>query len=128
MAETSAAAAVAAPAEAAPTSTQATAQQTGVTRRDYVPDAKRKGGPLQTPELAKARALYADEDIRGARAEARRISKDAAAPVEARWEADDLLDRTDIDAGPLAAGVAMLIAIALMLMYYAALSGVGLSE
>ncbi len=112
------------PAPAKPKTTQDSVQQTGVTRRDYIPDAARMGGPLATEQLAAARTFLAGGNTRGARSEAKRVLKDAAAPTNAKWEAEDLLDRTSIDAGPLAAGVAMLIAIALMLMYYATLSGV----
>jgi len=86
-------------------------------RRDYVPDAMRVAGALETPELARARALYADGDYAGARAEARRVLKSKDAPAEARMEAGDLLDRTDIDHGPIATAVAFLILFALMVMF-----------
>ena len=88
-------------------------------RRDYIPDAKRLSGTLATPELEPARALFTEGDYAGVRAEAKRIlaSKDISA--EARMEAGDLLDRTDIDHGPIATAVAFLILVALMLMFVA---------
>lgn len=88
-------------------------------RRDYIPDAKRVGDGAQAPELARARELFADGDYALARAEAKRVIKDAAATPAAKMEAGDLLDRTEIDHGPIAAAVAFVILFALMLMYLA---------
>lgn len=88
-------------------------------KRDYIPDAKRVGDGAQAPELAKARELFAEGDFAGARAEARRILRSKDAPPQARMEAGDLIDRTDIDHGPVAAAVAFVILFALMLMYLA---------
>ncbi|HUJ29302.1 MAG TPA: hypothetical protein VLW85_24955 [Myxococcales bacterium] len=92
---------------------------TGPARREYVPDAKRVGDAAQAPELAKARELFANGDYALARAEARRVVKDAQSTPAARMEAGDLLDRTEIDHGPIAAAVAFVILFALMLMYLA---------
>jgi hypothetical protein len=88
-------------------------------RREYIPDAKRVGDGAQAPELAKARELFADGDYAGARAEAKRVARDSQANAAARMEAGDLLDRTAIDHGPIAAAVAFVILFALMLMYLA---------
>jgi hypothetical protein len=88
-------------------------------RRDYIPDAKRVGDGAQAPELAKARELFDQGDFAGARAEAKRVQGSKDAPAQARMEAGDLLDRTDIDHGPIAAAVAFVILFALMLMYLA---------
>jgi hypothetical protein len=88
-------------------------------RRDYIPDAKRVGDGAQTPELAKARELFAAGDFSRARAEARRVLRGKDAPPQAKMEAGDLIDRTDIDHGPVAAAVAFVILFALMLMYLA---------
>ena len=87
-------------------------------RRDYIPDAKRVGDGAQAPELAKARALFADGDYTGARAEAKRVTKDAQASAAAKMEAGDLLDRTAVDHGPIATAVAFVILFALMLMFF----------
>ena len=92
---------------------------TSAPRREYIPDAKRVGGLLQTPELELARKLFAEGDYAGARAEAKRVLKHKDAPAEAKMEAGDLLDRTEIDHGPIAAAVAFLILFALMLMFVA---------
>ena len=91
---------------------------TAAAKRDYVPDAKRVGDAPQAPELAKARAFFDDGDYAGARAEAKRVLKDAASPPQARMEAGDILDRTDIDHGPIATAVAFVILLGLMLMYF----------
>ena len=87
-------------------------------RRPYIPDAKRVGDGMQAPELAKARASFAEGDYATARAEAKRVLKDQAASPQARMEAGDLIDRTDIDHGPIATAVAFVILLALMLMYF----------
>jgi hypothetical protein len=87
-------------------------------RRDYIPDAKRVGDGLQAPELEKARAAFAEGDFATARAEARRVLRDKASSPQARMEAGDLIDRTDIDHGPIATAVAFLILLGLMLMYF----------
>src|SRR6266852_1950469 len=88
-------------------------------RREYIADAKRVGDGAQAPELAKARELFDAGDFAGARAEARRILRSKDAPPEAKMEAGDLIDRTDIDHGPVAAAVAFVILFGLMLMYLA---------
>jgi hypothetical protein len=88
-------------------------------RRDYIADAKRVGDGAQAPELAKARELFIAGDFAGARAEAKRILRSKDAPPEAKMEAGDLIDRTDIDHGPVAAAVAFVILFGLMLMYLA---------
>jgi hypothetical protein len=88
-------------------------------RRDYVPDAKRMKDLVETPEMARARALYDEGDFAAARAEAKRVLRSADAPAEAKMEAGDLLDRTAIDQGPLAAAVGFLILLGLLLMYFA---------
>src|SRR2546428_13133346 len=69
-------------------------------KREYIPDAKRVGDGAQAPELSRARELFAEGDYAGARAEAKRVrgSKDASA--QAKMEAADLIDRTDVDHGP----------------------------
>ncbi len=87
-------------------------------RREYVPDAKRVGGGLQAPELEKARARFEEGDFASARAEAKRVLKDKAASPQAHMEAADLIDRTDIDHGPIATAVAFVIMLGLMLMYF----------
>jgi hypothetical protein len=86
-------------------------------RRDYIPDAKRVTGALATPDLARARELFEQGDYAGVRAEAKSVLKSKDASPEARMEAGDLLDRTDIDHGPIATAVAFLILVALMLMF-----------
>ena len=88
-------------------------------KREYVPDAKRVGDGAQAPELAKARELFASGDYHGARAEAKRVLKSKDASAQSRMEAGDLMDRTDIDHGPIAAAVAFVILLGLMLMYFA---------
>jgi hypothetical protein len=88
-------------------------------KRDYIPDAKRVGDGAQAPELAKARASFEEGDFATARAEARRILKDKAAGPQAKMEAADLIDRTDIDHGPIATAVAFVILLGLLLMYFA---------
>jgi len=88
-------------------------------RREYVPDAKRVGDGAQVPELAAAREAFLAGDYRTARAEARRVLKSKEASAQARMEAGDLIDRTDIDHGPIAAAVAFVILLGLMLMYFA---------
>jgi hypothetical protein len=88
-------------------------------KRDYVPDAKRVGDGAAAAELARARELFADGDYAGARSEARRVLRSKEAGAQARMEAGDLLDRTDIDHGPIAAAVAFVILLGLMLMYFA---------
>ncbi len=91
---------------------------TSPAKRDYVPDAKRVGDATQAPELARARALFDDGDYAAARAEARRALKDKNCSPQARMEAGDILDRTDIDHGPIATAVAFVILLGLMLMYF----------
>ena len=88
-------------------------------RREYIPDAKRQGEGLSAPEMEKARALFAEGDFQAARAEARRLIKDRKTPALAVMEAQDLIDRTDLDHGPLAAAVGFLILLGLMLMFFA---------
>ncbi len=85
--------------------------------------AKRKSSSLSTPQCARARELLDQGDIRGARAECKRIVKDAGAPGDAKSEAQDILDSTDIDAGPLAMAVAALITLGFLFMYLAVISG-----
>jgi hypothetical protein len=92
---------------------------TGVPRREYTPDAKRMKEPLLTPELERARALFEEGNFAGARAEAKRVLRSKEASRDARMEAGDLLDRTAIDQGPLAAAVGFLILLGLLLMYVA---------
>lgn len=87
-------------------------------KREYIPDAKRVGDGLQAPELAKARAAFQEGDYASARAEAKRVLKDAASSPQARMEAGDLLDRTDVDHGPIATAVAFVILLGLLLMYF----------
>ena len=88
-------------------------------KREYVPDAKRVGDGAQAPELAKARELFFSGDYHGARAEAKRVLKTRDASAQAKMEAGDLLDRTDVDHGPIAAAVAFVIMLGLMLMFFA---------
>src|SRR3954470_12908264 len=68
-------------------------------KREYIPDAKRVGDGLQAPELEKARAFFAEGQYAEARAEARRVLKDKTSSPQARMEAGDLIDRTDVDHG-----------------------------
>ena len=91
---------------------------TGPSKREYIPDAKRVGDGLQAKELEKARAFFEEGDYAGARGEARRVLKDKASSPQARMEAGDLLDRTDIDHGPIATAVAFVILLGLLLMYF----------
>lgn len=88
-------------------------------KREYVPDAARVGDGTQAPELARARELYAEGDYASARAEAKRVLRAKESSAQARAEAGDLLDRTDIDHGPIAAAVAFVILLGLMLMFFA---------
>jgi hypothetical protein len=88
-------------------------------RREYVPDAKRVKDLQETPEMAQARALFDEGDYAGARAEAKRVLKNAESSAFAKMEAGDMLDRTAIDQGPLAAAVGFLILLGLLLMYFA---------
>ncbi len=89
-------------------------------RRDYTPDAKRLKESLQTPEMARARALFDQGNYAGARSEAKRVRKGKDTPTAAKMEAGDLLDRTAIDQGPIATAVAFVIMLGLMLMFFAA--------
>jgi hypothetical protein len=88
-------------------------------KREYVPDAKRVGDGALAPELARARALFAEGDYAGARAEAKRVRANKDANAQAKMEAGDLIDRTEVDHGPIAAAVAFIILLGLMLMYFA---------
>jgi hypothetical protein len=88
-------------------------------KREYVPDAKRLKEGVATKELEQARVFFADGDFGAARREAKRILSAKDAPPEAKMEAADLLDRTDIDHGPIATAVAFVILLGLMLMYFA---------
>jgi hypothetical protein len=88
-------------------------------KREYIPDAKRVSELLQTPEMEQARTSFDDGDFAAARREAKRVLKSKESSAEARMEAGDLLDRTAIDQGPIAAAVAFLILFGLMLMYFA---------
>jgi hypothetical protein len=88
-------------------------------KREYVPDAKRVADGAQVPELAKAREAFAAGDYQSARTEAKRVLKSKEASAQARMEAGDLLDRTEVDHGPIAAAVAFVILLGLMLMYFA---------
>jgi hypothetical protein len=88
-------------------------------KRDYIPDAKRVGDGAQAPELARARELFVEGEYAAARAEAKRVAKNKDASAQARMEAGDLIDRTEIDHGPIAAAVAFVILLGLMLMLFA---------
>jgi hypothetical protein len=88
-------------------------------KREYVPDAKRVGDAMQAPELAAAREAFAAGDYHAARAAAKGVLKSKDAPAQARMEARDLIDRTDVDHGPIAAAVAFVILLGLMLMFFA---------
>ncbi len=92
---------------------------TEAAKRDYIPDAKRVGDGAQAPELAKARELFAAGDYQAARAEAKRLARRKDVSAQARMEAEDLIDRMEIDHGPVAAAVAFVIMLGLMLMYFA---------
>src|SRR5437868_12340479 len=89
------------------------------TKREYIPYAKRATELLQTKEMEQARVLFHEGDYGAARREAKRVLKTKDVSPEARMEAGDLLDRTAIDQGPIAAAVAFLILFGLMLMYFA---------
>jgi hypothetical protein len=89
------------------------------TKREYIPDAKRVTELLHTQEMEQARALFEEGDYAAARKEAKRVLKAKDVTPEARMEAGDLLDRTDIDHGPIATAVAFVILFGLMLMYLA---------
>ena len=69
--------------------------------------------------MEQARVLFDEGDYGAARREAKRVLKIKDVSAEARMEAGDLLDRTAIDQGPIAAAVAFLILFGLMLMYFA---------
>src|SRR5262249_16203574 len=88
-------------------------------KREYIPDAKRVGDAPQAPDLANARELFVSGDYHGARAEAKRVLKSKNASAQSRMEAGDLIDRTDIDHGPIATAVAFVILLGLMLMFFA---------
>jgi hypothetical protein len=88
-------------------------------RREYIPDAKRVSDSLQTKEMEQARAFFDEGDFHSARREAKRVATAAESSAEAKMEAGDLLDRTSVDQGPIAAAVAFLILFGLMLMYFA---------
>ena len=92
---------------------------TTAAKREYIPDASRVGDGLQATELDAARKAFAEGNYAVARAAARRVVKDKAATPQARMEAADLIDRTDIDHGPIATAVAFVILFGLMLMYLA---------
>jgi hypothetical protein len=94
---------------------------TSPSKRDYIPDAKRVGDGVQAPELEAARAAFMDGDYATARSQARKVVKSKTASAQAKMEAGDLLDRTDIDHGPIATAVAFFILLGLMLMYFATL-------
>jgi hypothetical protein len=104
-------------ANANPISPELFTGSTGVARRDYIPDAKRVSGTLETPECAQARAFFAEGEYARCRTEARRVVADKASPAEAKMEAGDLLDKTALDHGPIATAVAFLILLALILMF-----------
>ncbi|GAC1342547.1 MAG: hypothetical protein NVSMB23_15380 [Myxococcales bacterium] len=87
-------------------------------RREYIPDAKRVRESLQTEEMARARTLFDEGDYQAARREAKLLLKRKDAPALARSEAADLIDRTDLDHGPLATAVAFLILLGLLLMFF----------
>jgi len=89
------------------------------TKREYIPDAKRVTELLSTPEMEQARVFFDEGDFAGARREAKRVLRAKESSPDARMEAGDLLDRTAIDQGPIAAAVAFLILFGLMLMYFA---------
>ena len=63
--------------------------------------------------------MFDEGDFGAARREAKRVLRAKDSSPEARMEAGDLLDRTAIDHGPIAAAVAFLILFGLMLMYFA---------
>ena len=78
----------------------------------------RGGGRWFAKELEKARAFFVEGDYASARAEARLVLRDKTASAQARMEAGDLIDRTDIDHGPIATAVAFVILLGLLLMYF----------
>lgn len=88
-------------------------------KRDYVPDAKRLKEGLATKEMEAARVAFEAGDFATARREAKRVLGAQDSSPEATMEARDLLDRTDVDHGPIAAAVAFFILFGLMLMYFA---------
>ena len=88
-------------------------------KREYVADARRVGDGLQAPELTAARAHFVEGNFSLARAEARRVLKAKESSAAAKMEAGDLIDRTDIDQGPIATAVAFVILLGLMLMFIA---------
>jgi hypothetical protein len=88
-------------------------------KREYIPDAKRATELLATPDMQQARACFDEGHFAAARREAKRVLRSKQSSAEARMEAGDLLDRTSIDQGPIAAAVAFLILFGLMLMYFA---------
>jgi hypothetical protein len=94
---------------------------TAPSKREYIPDAKRVGDGLQAPELAAARAAFDEGDYATARSHAKKVVKSKDSSPQAKMEAGDLLDRTDIDHGPIATAVAFFILLGLMLMYFATL-------
>ena len=87
-------------------------------KREYIADGKRLKEGFTTKEMEPARALFDDGDYGSARREARRVVKSKDAPAEAKMEAQDLIDRTDIDHGPIATAVGFLILFGLMLMFF----------
>ncbi|HEY2029949.1 MAG TPA: hypothetical protein VGH20_12150 [Myxococcales bacterium] len=92
---------------------------TAPAKRDYIPDAKRVGDGTQAPELQAARDAFANGDYATARREAKQVLKQKEVTAQAKMEAGDLLDRTDVDHGPIATAVAFLILLGLMLMFFA---------
>ena len=87
-------------------------------KREYIPDAKRLKEGFATPEMAQARAHFDEGDYGSARREARAVVKSKDASPEAKMEAQDLIDRTDINHGPIATAVGFLILFGLMLMFF----------
>jgi hypothetical protein len=92
---------------------------TTAAKREYVPDASRVGDGVQVPEMDAARKHFAEGNYAEARAIARSIVKSKDANPQSCMEAADLIDRTDIDHGPIATAVAFVILFGLMLMYLA---------
>jgi hypothetical protein len=92
---------------------------TNPAKREYIPDAKRVGDGQQAPELDAARAAFNSGDYAQARRAARKVLKQKDATPQAKMEAGDLIDRTDVDHGPIATAVAFLILLGLMLMFFA---------
>ena len=94
-------------------------------KREFVADSygtERTPPPL-TEQMTKARALFGDEDFRGARAECKRVLRDPASPEQAKMEAMDMLDRLRVDPGPLAAVVAGIITIGLLFLFLVTKTG-----